>query len=225
YSSENVRVVGVTDISLELCGGTHMRTTRAVYPFQIISESSIGAGTRRIEACAGIAASQWQQQQLEHARIAAHRLKASSLDAMSERVQRMSEQTQMLRAEAEQWLRVAAANMQAAAEHATELGGMPVRIHILPLPADLALAASGDMRLVTEYVCHWRGVQPHTAHVAICGAAIALGLCNERFPNGQAGVMLRELLKSLPGKGGGQSTLAQGRLRSAISTIDQIQQL
>ncbi|KAJ2651611.1 hypothetical protein IWW40_001511 [Coemansia sp. RSA 1250] len=224
YSRDNVRVVGITDVSLELCGGTHVRTTRSIYPFQIISEGSIGAGTRRIEACAGIAASQWQRQQLEHARAAASKLNAPSLDMLSEKARRLSDQAQTLRSENEQWLRVAATNMQAAAEHATELGSIPARIHILPTPEDLALAASGDMRLAAEYVCHWRGAQPHTAHVAICGTAIALGLCNERFPKAQAGAMLRELLKRLPGKGGGQSTLAQGRLRSAAS-VDQIQQL
>lgn len=59
---DRVRVVAIPEISQELCGGTHATATGAIGLFKILSEGSVAAGVRRIEAVTGAAALQHVQE-------------------------------------------------------------------------------------------------------------------------------------------------------------------
>ncbi|PIA16346.1 alanyl-tRNA synthetase [Coemansia reversa NRRL 1564] len=226
YNPQSVRVVEVPGISMELCGGTHLHRTKAVFPFHIIAECSVGAGTRRIEAVAGVAGSAWLQKQLEHTRVAAGVLGANRPSDLGEKAQRLADKAKAEQEEVEQWLRFAAANVQPMATHATALGKQcaPTLIQVLP-QSERFMTASSSAQLVAARASHLRDSEPHFVHVVVQGKAIALGMSPENFPGMQAGKLLRELLCTFPGKGGGASALAQGVLENAVTDIAQLKSL
>lgn len=74
---EKVRVVMVSDFSIELCGGTHTRQTGDLGLFKIVSETGVAAGVRRIEALTGEGAYRYVKAQEERIEALALALKAS----------------------------------------------------------------------------------------------------------------------------------------------------
>jgi alanyl-tRNA synthetase len=64
-----VRVVDVGGWSVELCGGTHVRSTAEIGPFAILSESSVGASARRIEAVTSGEAFAYLREQLREGEV------------------------------------------------------------------------------------------------------------------------------------------------------------
>jgi alanyl-tRNA synthetase len=86
-----VRTVGIEDYSLELCGGTHVTNTGLLGVANILSESSIGAGVRRIEIVAGLPALQAIRRRLDDVEEIAAELGTSS-DLVVERVRILNEE-------------------------------------------------------------------------------------------------------------------------------------
>ncbi len=101
--ADQVRVVTMGDASKELCGGTHLDRTSEVGAFVILSESSVAAGTRRVEALTGLAALEHIQAQRSLVAAASERLGApvaeivSRIGALQDSVRDLRKQIQDLK--------------------------------------------------------------------------------------------------------------------------------
>src|SRR5512147_2904166 len=83
---------------MELCGGTHVTQTAEIGSLVIVSEGSVGAGLRRIEALTGRGASQYIQARLKKLQNAAAYLKAAP-DEIDRKVLEVLEQSQSIEKE------------------------------------------------------------------------------------------------------------------------------
>jgi alanyl-tRNA synthetase len=109
---DKVRVVSVGDgsYSRELCGGTHVRRTGDIGLFKIVSESSVAAGTRRIEALTGTGVLDHLRRESQTLSLATQVLKSKPGEII-EAIEKLTESEKKLRKEldAQQMKRAASA--------------------------------------------------------------------------------------------------------------------
>ncbi|MDK1020099.1 MAG: DHHA1 domain-containing protein, partial [Candidatus Hydrogenedentes bacterium] len=102
-----VRVIGIDDISMELCGGIHVPRTGVIGCFKIVSEASIASGVRRIEAVCGEPAI--ERIQAEHKALGDFgRLLGGARDELGAKIQALLDENKRLGREVDKWKRAAA---------------------------------------------------------------------------------------------------------------------
>ncbi len=95
---DKVRMVAIGDVSKELCGGTHVKSTGEIRLTKIVSESAIAAGTRRIEAVCGKTAINWLSEKANEVDKLAHLFKIPHTEVV-EKVEKLSEENKSLQTE------------------------------------------------------------------------------------------------------------------------------
>jgi alanyl-tRNA synthetase len=113
------------DYSVELCGGTHVRSLGDIQLLKIVSESAVSAGVRRIEALTGEAARQWLNERDSRLREAAVTLKASP-DEVPARISALIEERRRLErelADAKKALAVSGGATKAGGPEPEDVGG------------------------------------------------------------------------------------------------------
>ncbi len=220
-----VRVVRVGEpgdfISQELCGGTHVRETGEIGLFHIISESSVGAGLRRIEAVTGRAA-----QQLVSNRLGVLQATAALLDCQPEEVDRKAaaliDEAQAVHKELNQLKQAfARREFESLMSQAQELNGVAL------LAAKVQADHVETLREMTDW---FRDRYPSSTVVlgaivderplliaAVTADLVARGL--------RADELVKQVARVIGGGGGGRPTLAQAggrdahRLDEALSRV------
>ncbi|HLD17012.1 MAG TPA: alanine--tRNA ligase [Coxiellaceae bacterium] len=95
----NVRVIEMGQVSVELCGGTHVKALRDIQAFKITAQSSVAAGIRRLEAVTGAYVSEWEQEQARKAQEEVAKQKAQE-----EQRNTLKQQQMAALAHVDQWL-------------------------------------------------------------------------------------------------------------------------
>ncbi|WP_457754858.1 alanine--tRNA ligase [Thermovibrio ammonificans] len=215
-----VRVVDVGGVSVELCGGTHVKRSGDIGFFKLTSESSISSGTRRVEAVVGPEALKWvweKEKLIEELKGALQ----SPEEQLTAKVERLKEELKEKERELEQLKRkLASGKLDELLKNAKEANGFKVITAKVDGLAgrelvDLADALRNKAKSAAVMLV---GVKGGKANLVI---ALTKDLTN-RF---KAGELIREVAPILQGKGGGRPDLAQGgvkdlsRLQEAFDTF------
>ena len=215
-----VRVLSIGGYSVELCGGTHVARTGDLGLFQLVSETGIAAGVRRVEALAGGAAlDRLARNERRLARVAA--LLRSERGAVVERVEQVLARNRELEKELQALkTRLAASRSEALAAQAVEVEGLAV----------LAARVEGaNARSLRETVDHLKSRLGSAAVVlaAVEGRKVSLvaGVTRDLNDRIAAGPLVNFVAGQVGGRGGGRPDLAQaggndpGKVEQAIASV------
>ncbi|MFB6721375.1 alanine--tRNA ligase [Kribbella sp. NPDC056345] len=208
---EQVRVVEIGGPwSRELCGGTHVKHSSQVGALTVTSESSVGAGVRRVEALVGMEALRYLGKERALVRLLSENLKARP----EELVAKVADLSDRLRAAEKELQQIRAAQvLQAAAELASspkDVFGVQYVGHRAPDGVN-----GGDLRKLALDIRGRMG-EDKPAVVAVLsvndgkpGIVIALNDTAREWRL-SAGDLVRVAAEKLGGKGGGKADVAQG---------------
>ncbi len=210
---EIVRVVDVEGWSTEFCGGTHVKNTAQIGGFKIVSESSVAAGIRRIEAVTGknlLLRANLTEQTLRRTAAA---LKANNVADVVARAESVMAENKALSRELESMKAdVAAAKVQSLFESADEVEG--VRI----VAAYFAGTASDTLRGMCDSIRD-KAARPVVAVlVGSDGGKITMAVTVNKLAQEKglkAGNLVKELSAVAGGKGGGKPDFAMAGLKDA----------
>jgi alanyl-tRNA synthetase len=201
---DRVRVVALAEFSKELCGGTHVSRTGDIGFFKIVSESSVAAGVRRIEAVTGTSALAHVQGTEKILHDAAIRLKDAPQN-VTERIDKLLAETKRLEKEVEQLKAVIASQSVAqAGDDIQEVRGVKLLARKVDVDSPAALRDMVDrFRDKLESGVVVLGTQSGGKALLIVGVTSDL---TGRF---HAGNIVKALAAIVGGGGGGKADLAQ----------------
>ena len=208
---EVVRVVDVCGWSTEFCGGTHVRNTAQIGCFKIISESSVAAGIRRIEAVTGKNLLMRANANEMVLRATAAALKANNVADLAARAEAVMAENKALTRELDTVkAEVAAAKVESLFESAEEVNGVRV------ITAYFSGTASGTLRGMCDTLRDKAKKPVAAVLVGSEGEKITMAVSVNKLAQEKglkAGSLVKTLSAIAGGKGGGKPDFAMAGLK------------
>jgi alanyl-tRNA synthetase len=232
---DTVRMITMgNDYSRELCGGTHLHSTGEIGFFHVLSESSVGAGLRRIEAVTGRGAEAYIQQQLDVLGAAADALQTKP----AELVHRSAELVEQLRAQQREINELRGQAVRETAKSVLQEAKVLADVQVLA-----ASIETDSVERLREMIDRVRDGLRHVASSQaqpIAGSVIVLGavlnnkttlvaaVSPELVKRGlHAGKLVGEIARPIGGSGGGRPEMGQAgggeasRIQEALGFVEQ----
>ncbi len=227
YPESNVRVVTMPDprsprgfYSKELCGGTHVHRVGDIGVLKIVSEQSVAAGVRRIEAVTGIGALEHYQQRAQLLSQIASKLNVGE-DAVLATVEKLSETAKRLEKELEAQKRKGALG---------QLDDLTAQVQMVKgvkvIAAEVANIDREGLRQLVDSLRQKLGSGVVALGMPDDGkVALIAGVTKDLTSKVHAGKLIQALAKQVGGSGGGRPDLAEAggkdtsALKSALRSI------
>jgi alanyl-tRNA synthetase len=227
YPEHNVRVVTIPDpraargfYSKELCGGTHVKRAGDIGVLKIVSEESVAAGVRRIEAMTGIGALEHFQNQAQLLRQLATQLNVGE-DAVLAQVEKLSQTAKQLEKQlGEQKRKGALSQLDELAARVQMVKGVKV------IAAEVENVDREGLRQLVDSLRQKLGSGVVALGMPEDGkVALIAGVTKDLTAKVHAGKLIQALAKQVGGSGGGRPDLAEaggkdtGGLKLALQSL------
>jgi alanyl-tRNA synthetase len=221
--SEKVRVVMISDFSMELCGGTHSSRTGDLGLFKIVSESGVAAGVRRIEALTGEGAYQFIKGEEKELWGIASSLKAVPGE-LSSRIERLLERQKELERE------LSSFQNQLSSQEVSNL--LPLVREIKGVKVLSAKVDGKDVKRMREFVDQLKG-KIGSGIILLGGqtqnkVSLLIGVTSDLTQRFNANELIKKIAVLIGGTGGGRADFAQAggtdskRLDEALKAIENL---
>ena len=207
----DVRVISMSDFSLELCGGTHVNNTAEIGLFKIVSEAGVAAGVRRIEAVSRRGAMEWANSQQDILKNAASMLKIDA-PGLSKRIEQLQGNIKTLEADKKklQQMIASGAGGQDLESQVEQVGDVKVLA---------ALIEGADKDLLRNTIDKFR--DKHSDGIIVLGAEVdgkvklTAGVAKPISKQYPAGKLIQHITALADGRGGGRPDMAEGGIADA----------
>ena len=217
-----VRVVKMGDFSTELCGGTHVSNTAHLGLFKIVSESSVAAGIRRIEAVTGAGVLKLMEEKQKLIDDSAKALKLTNSSELAVKVNAMVGETKAMQSEIEHL------KAEIAKSQLDGLFANPVVVDDIKIYTALLGGTTGD---ALKQMCAMSNDKGDNGVMVLCGESdgkytLAVGCGKAVVAKGvKAGALVKAVAMLTGGNGGGKPDVAMAGVKDATKVDEALAQV